>query len=96
MIDQEPYKRPLISACVMTLNEEANIERCLGSLTWCDEILVVDSGSTESVSSTQYNTLISYFVLVCDFSNGCGFSNTVDTYDQSDMRHVVFREVKIL
>ena len=39
--------RPRISACVMTLNEEANIRRCLASLTWCDEIVVVDSGSTD-------------------------------------------------
>jgi len=36
-----------ISACVMTLNEERNIRRCLESLTWCDEIVVIDSGSTD-------------------------------------------------
>jgi len=36
-----------ISACVITYNEEANIERCLTSLTWCDEIVIVDSFSTD-------------------------------------------------
>lgn len=36
-----------ISACVMTMNEERNIRRCLESLTWCDEIVVLDSGSTD-------------------------------------------------
>lgn len=36
-----------ISACVMTFNEEANIRRCLQSLRWCDEIVVVDSFSTD-------------------------------------------------
>ncbi len=39
--------REKISACVMTYNEENNIERCLGSLTWCDEIVVLDSFSED-------------------------------------------------
>ena len=30
-----------ISACVITHNEEHNIRRCLSSLTWCDEIVVL-------------------------------------------------------
>ena len=37
-----------ISACVITFNEEKNIARCLSSLSFADEIIVVDSGSTES------------------------------------------------
>lgn len=37
----------LVSACVICFNEERNIARCLGSLTWADEIIVVDSGSTD-------------------------------------------------
>jgi glycosyltransferase involved in cell wall biosynthesis len=36
-----------ISACVTTFNEEQNIVRCLKSLAWCDEIVVVDSLSTD-------------------------------------------------
>lgn len=36
-----------ISACVICYNEEENIERCLKSLIWCEEIVVVDSGSTD-------------------------------------------------
>jgi len=36
-----------ISACIITKNEERNIERCLSSLFWVDEIVVVDSGSTD-------------------------------------------------
>lgn len=39
--------REKISACVTTFNEERNIERCLGSLRWCDEIVVVDSFSSD-------------------------------------------------
>ncbi len=36
-----------VSACVVTYNEENNIRRCLGSLSWVDEIVVVDSFSTD-------------------------------------------------
>lgn len=36
-----------ISACIITFNEEKNIERALQSLSWADEILIVDSGSTD-------------------------------------------------
>lgn len=36
-----------LSVLVITRNEEANIQRCLGSVTWADEIVVVDSGSTD-------------------------------------------------
>jgi glycosyltransferase involved in cell wall biosynthesis len=38
---------PAISAIVTTLNEEQNIAECIESLLWCDEILVVDSFSTD-------------------------------------------------
>ncbi|MFM8831643.1 MAG: glycosyltransferase family 2 protein [Spartobacteria bacterium] len=37
-----------ISAFIVCKNESAAIERCLASLSWCDEIVVVDSGSTDS------------------------------------------------
>lgn len=36
-----------VSATIITLNEERNIERCLRSVQWADEIVVVDSGSTD-------------------------------------------------
>ncbi|HKF55361.1 MAG TPA: glycosyltransferase family 2 protein [Blastocatellia bacterium] len=36
-----------ITAIIITLNEEANIQRALESLGWADEIIVVDSGSTD-------------------------------------------------
>jgi glycosyltransferase involved in cell wall biosynthesis len=36
-----------VSAVVTTFNEEGNVGACLESLSWCDEILVVDSFSTD-------------------------------------------------
>jgi glycosyltransferase involved in cell wall biosynthesis len=38
---------PKISAIVTTFNEERHIGGCLESLGWCDEVLVVDSFSTD-------------------------------------------------
>lgn len=39
--------RPCVSAVITTFNEERNIADCIESLLWCDEILVVDSFSTD-------------------------------------------------
>lgn len=39
--------RPTITAILTTFNEERNVAECLESLEWCDEILVVDSFSTD-------------------------------------------------
>ncbi len=39
--------RPSISVTVITLNEEANLSRCLKSVAWADELIVIDSGSTD-------------------------------------------------
>lgn len=36
-----------IGVCVITYNEEGNIRRCLESVKWVDEIVVVDSYSTD-------------------------------------------------
>ncbi|MCS6875091.1 MAG: glycosyltransferase family 2 protein [Pyrinomonadaceae bacterium] len=37
-----------ISACIITFNEEKNISRAINSVKWADEIVVVDSESTDS------------------------------------------------
>ena len=34
-----------VSACIVTYNEESNIQRCLEGLEWADEIIVVDAQS---------------------------------------------------
>ena len=41
-----------IAGVVLCLNEAANLPRCLASLTWCDELLVVDSGSQDGSQQT--------------------------------------------
>lgn len=43
----EDCMRARLSAVIITLNEARNIERCLKSIDWADEILVADTGSTD-------------------------------------------------
>lgn len=39
--------RPRVTLVVITLNEERNILRCLSSVPWADDIVVLDSSSTD-------------------------------------------------
>lgn len=41
-----PSREPL-SVVVITLDEERDVERCLDSVAWADELVVVDAGSTD-------------------------------------------------
>ena len=45
--DDPPRGSVAVTLVVLTRDEEANIARCLGSMTWADQIIVVDSGSTD-------------------------------------------------
>ncbi len=45
---REKAMRPTITALVLTYNGERLLDRCLGSLAFCDRILVVDSFSTDA------------------------------------------------
>ncbi|MHC1738257.1 MAG: glycosyltransferase family 2 protein [Ignavibacteriaceae bacterium] len=53
-----------ITVLITTFNSEKNIERALKSITWCDEIIVVDSHSTDNTISivNNYNAKIFYRV----------------------------------
>ncbi len=39
--------RPVVTGVVTSFNEEHNIAACIESMSWCDEIVVVDSFSTD-------------------------------------------------
>ncbi len=49
-----------LSIVIITKNEEKNIERCLKSVQWADEIVVVDNGSTDRTPGIcrQYATKV--------------------------------------
>lgn len=44
---QRHRTRMTVSTLILTFNEEANLQACLDALRWCDDIVVVDSGSTD-------------------------------------------------
>ena len=43
--------RPTISAVVLTHNDESVISKCLESLAWCDEVVVIDDESTDETAA---------------------------------------------
>jgi len=51
----KPAGSPAISVVVITLNEESNIARCLESVQWSDDIIVIDSGSSDATCNIARN-----------------------------------------
>lgn len=60
----------MITAIVLTHNDEKHIARCLASLTWCDEIIIIDDYSTDTTVAVaeQFTTNIFRHRLNDDFS----------------------------
>lgn len=52
------YEIMKLSICIICFNEERNIKNCLESVSWADEIIVVDSGSEDRTIEIvgQYST----------------------------------------
>jgi glycosyltransferase involved in cell wall biosynthesis len=40
-----------VSAALITLNAQAHLRECLASLAWCDEIVVIDGGSSDGTTA---------------------------------------------
>lgn len=61
----------LISLCMIVKNEEGTLDRCLSSISqWVDEIIIVDTGSTDSTKSIgrKYTNKVYDFNWISDFS----------------------------
>jgi glycosyltransferase involved in cell wall biosynthesis len=41
-------RRPTISAVLISFNAQAHLRECLQSVAWCDEVIVLDGGSTDA------------------------------------------------
>jgi glycosyltransferase involved in cell wall biosynthesis len=50
-----------ISVLIFTLNEELHLRLCLASLTWCDDIIVVDSFSTDGTKDICLKAGVRFF-----------------------------------
>lgn len=63
-----PAGPPAVSVVILTFNEERNIADCLRSCAWCDDVHVLDSGSTDRTieiaramgATTHYNPFESF------------------------------------
>lgn len=51
-----------VSVVIITLNEEANLLRTLASVAWADEIIVLDSGSTDRTREIAESFQVKFFV----------------------------------
>jgi len=69
----EPAGRPRITALIPTYNEEENIEKCLASVAWCDEVLVVDSFSTDRTRDIA--SLLGARILTHEYVNSAAQKN---------------------
>lgn len=62
-VPSEPEPRPSLSVVVLTLNEEERIGRTLESVRWADEIVVVDSGSTDRTEAIAHRYTDRFYVM---------------------------------
>jgi hypothetical protein len=51
--DPAPASVP-VSVVVLTLDEEVNIRRCLASVAWADQVVVIDSGSADGTAAIAH------------------------------------------
>ncbi len=51
-----------LSVVIITLNEEANLARTLAGVAWADEVIVVDSGSTDGTRAIAESSGARFFV----------------------------------
>src|SRR5476649_2486654 len=76
----------MISAVILTKNEETNIIDCLESIAWCDEIIILDDYSTDRTLQVikNFNSRVKIFQrsLNNDFSSqrNYGLSKTKENW----------------
>jgi glycosyltransferase involved in cell wall biosynthesis len=56
-------RRPTISVIIITRNEQERLERTLESVAWADEIVIVDSGSTDRTEEIARRYTERFFVM---------------------------------
>lgn len=81
-----------ISACIITLNEEQNLQRALASLSGiADEIVVVDSGSTDRTEEIARRHGVTYFSRTWtnyaeqkNYASGCAANDWIFSMDADE------------
>jgi glycosyltransferase involved in cell wall biosynthesis len=73
----------MISIVILTLNESGNLRRCLNSVTWSDDVVVVDSGSSDD--TVEIARAAGARILVRAFDTFAGQRNYA--MEAGDLRH---------
>lgn len=55
-------KKPTITGVILTLNEEKDLPRALASLHWCDQLIVLDSGSVDNTKHVAESNGAQFYV----------------------------------
>lgn len=55
-----------VSVLILTLNEEANLPGCLDALEWCDDIVILDSGSHDTTQQIASEGGVRFYKRVFD------------------------------
>jgi len=71
----------MFSVLILTYNEQNDLPGCLAALSWCDDIIVYDSYSTDSTQSISLNAGVRFIQrpgqsLACAFGGDEGFHRT--------------------
>ena len=72
-----------VSALILTLNEEINLAACLETVAWCDDIVVLDSQSTDATRAVFFRN--GARVVIRAFDNWAAHQNWAVT--NIDFRH---------
>ncbi len=74
-VDGPAMLAPLVTAMVITYNEEANIKRTLDRLTWAKSVLLIDSGSSDATLAlaAQYPNVRVVTNPFVSFAQQCNF-----------------------
>ena len=60
------HNHPTIAGVILTFNEELDLSRALASLQWCNEVIVLDSGSTDSTQSIALHHQARFYIHIQD------------------------------
>ncbi|MCZ4294782.1 glycosyltransferase family 2 protein [Vibrio sinaloensis] len=82
-MNQTSQKRASIAAVIITKNEQDSLRDCLDSLRWVDEIIIVDSGSTDN-SETIAKEYTEHFYVNAEWSGFGKQKQLAQSYATSD------------
>jgi len=73
----------MISAVILTKNEEQSIGRCMESVMWCDERIIIDDKSSDKTIeiARKYNATVYSHILNGDFSTQRNFGISKAKYE---------------